>query len=147
MTMLKEGTVNITASYSTASVTTTMTIANSSTPSVDYRMEIVSSSYSIRVGGSYKSLTVKYYNSEGTDITTETIANKTREDYVWSAWCDGVDLTDNTSLITWVNGSTVNQKKIKFADDKSYIGKILTVKCVTDGYTISKNFNLTGAYG
>ena len=144
MTMLKEGTVDITASYSTASVTTTMTIANSSTPSVDYTMNIVASSYSIRVGGSYKSLTVKYYNSEGTEITSDVIANKTREDYVWSAWCNGVDLTDNTSLITWLNGSAVNQKKIKFANDRSYIGKTLTVKCVTDGITISVDLNITG---
>lgn len=144
MTMLKEGTVNITASYSDASITTTMTIANSSQPSVDYTMEITASSYSIRVGGSYKSLTVKYYNSEGTEITSDVIVNKTREDYAWSAWCEGIDLTDNTSLITWLNGSNVNQKKIKFLDDRSYIGKTLTVKCVTDGITISVDLNITG---
>ena len=144
MTMLKEGTVNITATAYSASVTTTMTIANSSTPSVDYRMEIVSSSYSIRVGGSYKSLEVKYYNSEGTEITSDVIANKTREDYAWSAWCNGVDLTNNTSLIKWLNGSEVNQEKIKFLDDRSYIGKTLIVKCVTDGITISVDLEITG---
>ena len=144
MTMLKEGTVNITATAYSASVTTAMTIADSSTPSVDYTMNIVASSYSIRVGGSYKSLTVKYYNSEGTEITSDVIANKTREDYVWSAWCEGVDLTNNTSLIKWLNGSEVNQEKIKFLDDRSYIGKTLTVKCVTDGITISVDLEITG---
>ena len=144
MTMLKKGTVDITATAYSASVTTTMTIADSSTPSVDYTMEIVASSYSIRVGGSYKSLTVKYYNSEGTEITSDVIANKTREDYVWSAWCNGVDLTNNTSLIKWLNGSEVNQEKIKFLDDRSYIGKTLIVKCVTDGITISVDLEITG---
>ena len=144
MTMLKKGTVDITASYSTASVTTTMTIADTSTPSVDYTMEIVASSYSIRVGGSYKSLTVKYYNSEGTEITSDVIVNKTREDYAWSAWCNGVDLTNNTSLIKWLNGSEVNQEKIKFLDDRSYIGKTLIVKCITDGITISVDLEITG---
>lgn len=144
MTMLKEGTVDITATYSMASTTTTMTIANSSTPSVDYRMEIVSSSYSIRVDGSYKSLTVKYYNSEGTDITADVIVNKTIEDYAWSAWCNGIDLTNNTSLIKWLNGSEVNQEKIKFLEDRSYIGKTLVVKCVTDGITISVDLEITG---
>ena len=144
MTMLKEGTVDITASYSTASVTTTMTIADTSTPSVDYTMEIVASSYSIRVGGSYKSLTIKYYNSEGTEITSDVIVNKTREDYAWSAWCNGVDLTNNTSLIKWLNGSEVNQEKIKFLDDRSYIGKTLIVKCITDGITISVDLEITG---
>ena len=144
MTMLKEGTVNITATAYSASVTTAMTIANSSTPSVDYTMNIVASSYSIRVGGSYKSLTVKYYNSEGTEITSDVIVNKTREDYAWSAWCNGVDLTNNTSLIKWLNGSEVNQEKIKFLDDRSYIGKTLIVKCVTDGITISVDLEITG---
>ena len=144
MTMLKEGTVNITATAYSASVTTAMTIADSSTPSVDYTMNIVASSYSIRVGGSYKSLTVKYYNSEGTEITSDVIVNKTREDYAWSAWCNGVDLTNNTSLIKWLNGSEVNQEKIKFLDDRSYIGKTLIVKCVTDGITISVDLEITG---
>ena len=143
MTMLKEGSVNITATCSDASETTTMTIANSS-PSVDYRMEIYASSYSIRVGGSYKSLTVKYYNREGTEITSDVIVNKTREDYAWSAWCNGVDLTNNTSLIKWLNSGDVNQEKIKFLDDMSYIGKTLIVKCVTDGITISVDLEITG---
>ena len=143
MTMLKEGSVNITATYSDASVTTTMTIANSS-PSVDYRMEIYASSNTLKLGGSYKSLTVKYYNSEGTEITSDVIVNKTREDYAWSAWCNGVDLTNNTSLIKWLNGSEVNQEKIKFLDDRSYIGKTLIVKCVTDGITISVDLEITG---
>lgn len=144
MTMLKEGTVDITATYSTASTTTTMTIADSSTPSVDYTMNIVSSSYSISVGGSYKTLTVRYYNSEGTEITDDVIVNKTREDYVWSAWCKGVDITNNTSLVTWGDNSAVNQKRIKFLNDRSYIGKTLTIKCVTDGITINRDFEITG---
>lgn len=144
MTMLKEGTVDITATYSTASTTTTMTIANSSTPSLNYTMDIVSSSYSIRVGGSYKTLTVRYYNSEGTEITDDVIVNKTKEDYVWSAWCKGVDITNDTSLVTWGDNSAVNQKRIKFLNDRSYIGKTLTIKCVTDGVTISKDFEITG---
>ena len=144
MTMLKEGTVNITATAYSASVTTAMTIANSS-PSVDYRMEIYSSTDTIKVGGSYKTLTVKYYNSEGTEITSDVIVNKTREDYVWSAWCEGVDLTNDTSFVKWVNGNTVNQKRIKLLDDRSYLTKTMTIKCVTDGVTISKDFRMVGA--
>ena len=141
MTMLKEGTVDITARYSTASATTTMTIANSS-PSLDYTMEIYASSNTITIGGSYKSLTVKYYNSEGTEITSDIIANKTKSDYVWSAWCEGVDLTNNTSFVTWYTKGAVNTTKIKLADNMDYIEKIMTIKCVTDGVTISKDFTM-----
>ena len=144
MTMLKEGTVDITASYSMASTTTTMTITNSSTPSLDYTMEIYSSVYELKVSGSYRGIEVKYYNSEGTDITADVIVNKTREDYVWSAWCEGVDLTNDTSFVKWVNGSTVNQKRIKLLDDRSYLGKTMTIKCETDGITISKDYKIIG---
>lgn len=143
MTMLKEGTVNITATAYDTSVTTAMTIANSS-PSVDYRMEIYAATDTIKVGGSYKSLTVKYYNSEGTDVTTDVIVNKTREDYAWSAWCEGVDLTNDTSFVKWLNGSDVNQERIKLLDNSSYLEKTMTIKCVTDGVTISKDFRMVG---
>ena len=142
MTMLKEGTVNITATAYSASVTTAMTITNSSTPSVT--MDIYSSVYELKVGGSYRGMEVKYYNSEGTDITSDVIVNKTQSDYVWSAWCEGVDLTNDTSFVKWVNGSAVNQKRIKLLDDRSYLGKTMTIKCVTDGITISKDFNIVG---
>ena len=142
MTMLKEGSVDITARYSDASETTTMTIANSS-PSVDYRMEIYASSNTLKLGGSYKSLTVKYYNSEGTEITSDVIANKTRADYAWSAWCEGVDLTNDTSFVKWLNSGDVNQEKIKLAENWSYVEKTMTIKCVTDGVTISKDFTMS----
>ena len=141
MTMLKEGTVDITATYSTASTTTTMTIANSS-PSLNYTMDIYSSVYEIKVGGSYRGIEIKYYNNEGTDITADIIANKTKQDYVWSAWCDGVDLTNDTRFVTWVNGKTVNQVRIKLSDDRTYLGKTMTIKCVTDGVTISKDYKM-----
>ena len=141
MTMLKEGSVDITASYSDTSVTTTMTIANSS-PSLNYTMDIYSSVYEIKVGGSYRGIEIKYYNNEGTDITADIIANKTKQDYVWSAWCDGVDLTNDTSFITWYTGGAVNTTKIKLADKREYIEKTMTVKCVTDGVTISKDYKM-----
>lgn len=144
MTMLKDGSVDITATAYGASVTTAMTITDTSTPSIDYRMEIYASSDTINIGGSYKSLTVKYYNSEGTEITSDVIVNKTREDYVWSAWCEGVDLTNDTSFVKWLNGADVNQEKIKLAENWNYVEKTMTIKCVTDGVTISKDFTMYG---
>ena len=140
MTMLKEGSVNITATAYSASVTTAMTITDTSAPT--YTMEIYSSSDQLKIGGSYRGLEVKYYNSEGTDVTADVIVNKTREDYVWSAWCEGVDLTNDTSFVKWVNGNEVNQKRIKLLDNRDYVEKTMTIKCVTDGVTISKDFTM-----
>ena len=119
-----------------------MTITDTSAPSLT--MQIYSSVYELKIGGSYRGIEVKYYNSDGTDITADVIVNKTREDYVWSAWCEGVDLTNDTSFVKWVNGSTVNQKRIKLLDKREYLGKTMTIKCVTDGVTISKDFEMIG---
>ena len=141
MTMLKEGTVDITATCNTASVTTTMTIANSSAPT--YTMVIYSSADTIKIGGSYRGLEVKYYNSEGTDVTADVIVNKTKSDYVWSAWCNGVDLTNDKSFVTWYTKGAVNATKIKLADNRDYLEKTMTIKCVTDGVTISKDFTIS----
>lgn len=145
MTMLKEGSVDITATAYGATVTTAMTITDTSTPPVDYRMEIYAPTDTIKLGGYYKTLTVKYYNSDGTEITSDIIANKTREDYAWSAWCEGIDLTNDTSFVKWLDGADVNQEKIKLAENWSYVEKTMTIKCVTDGVTISKDFTMYGA--
>ena len=142
MTMLKEGTVDITATCG-ASVTTTMTISNSSTPSLKYTTKIYASDDTIAVGGSYKLLTLEFYNGEGTEITDTLIADLTRNDFVWTCSCDGVDLT-NSDLITWYHTSrdAVNVNKIKFADVKSYLTKYLVITCVVNGVTTSKSFQL-----
>ena len=74
--------------------------------------------------------------------SSDVIVNKTREDYVWSAWCEGVDLTNDKSLISWYTKGAVNTTRIKLADNRDYVEKIMTIKCVTDGVTISKDFRM-----
>ena len=140
MTMLKEGSVDITASYSDASVTTTMTIADS-TPSVDYTISITTSTDTITLGRSYKTLTCRFADKDGQDITETVIANMTTADFVWTCFVDDVDLT-NDSFVTWRDGTEVNQKKIKLADNNSYIGKMITIKCTVNGVTASKDLEM-----
>ena len=139
MTMLKEGTVDITASYSIASVTTTMTIANTSAPT--YTISITSSTDTIKLGGSYKNLTCMFADKDGQDITATVIANMTTSDFVWTCFVDNVELT-NDSLVTWRAGAEVNQKKIKLGSDYNYIGKTITIKCTVNGVTASKDLEI-----
>ena len=139
MTMLKEGTVDITASYSTASVTTTMTIANTSAPT--YTLSITSSTDTIKLGGSYKSLTCMFADKDGHDITATVIANMTTADFTWTCFIDGTEVTNN-SFVTWREGAEVNQKKIKLGYNSSYIGKMITIKCTVNGVTASKDLEM-----
>ena len=139
MTMLKEGTVDITASYSTASVTTTMTIANTSAPT--YTLSITSSTDTIKLGGGYKTMNCMFADKDGQDITATVIANMTTSDFVWTCFIEGTEFT-NSSFVTWREGAEVNQKKIKLGSNNSYIGKMITIKCTVNGVTASKDLEM-----
>ena len=83
---------------------------------------ISASTSTIKVGGSYKNLTVNLFNDSNEDITTE-YADAT---FTWTCSIDNEDWTDK---VTWRAGTEYNQKKVKFPNETSVIGKILSVKC------------------
>lgn len=139
MTMLKEGTVDITATAYGDTCTTTMTIANTSAPT--YTLSITSSTDTIKLGGSYKTMTCRFADKDGQDITETVIANMTTADFTWTCFVDNVELT-NDSFVTWREGAEVNQKKIKLGYNTSYIGLMITIKCTVNGVTASKDLEM-----
>ena len=92
------------------------------TPPSSITARISASTSTIKVGGSYKNLTVNLFNDSNEDITTE-YADAT---FTWTCSIDDEDWTDK---VTWRAGTEYNQKKVKFPNDSSVIGKILSVKC------------------
>lgn len=92
------------------------------TPPSSITARISASTSTIKVGGSYKNLTVNIFNDSNEDITTE----YTDATFTWTCSIDNEDWTDK---VTWRAGTEYNQKKIKFPNDASTIGKILSVKC------------------
>nr|DAP04464.1 MAG TPA: hypothetical protein [Caudoviricetes sp.] len=101
------------------------------TPPSSITARISASTSTIKVGGSYKNLTVNLFNDSNEDITTE-YADAT---FTWTCSIDDEDWTDK---VTWRAGTEYNQKKVKFPNDTSTIGKILSIKCeiVKDDLTI-----------
>nr|DAH71412.1 MAG TPA: hypothetical protein [Caudoviricetes sp.] len=83
---------------------------------------ISASTSTIKVGGSYKNLTVNLFNDSNEDITTE-YSDTT---FTWTCSIGNEDWTDK---VTWRVGTEYNQKKVKFPNNTSTIGKILSVKC------------------
>lgn len=83
---------------------------------------ISASTSTIKVGGSYKNLTANLFNDSNEDITTD-YADAT---FTWTCSIDDEDWTDK---VTWRAGTEYNQKKVKFPNDTSVIGKILSIKC------------------
>ena len=92
------------------------------TPPSSITARISESTSTIKVGGSYKNLTVNIFNDSNEDITTE----YTDATFTWTCSIDNEDWTDK---VTWRASTEYNQKKIKFPNDASTIGKILSVKC------------------
>lgn len=92
------------------------------TPPSSITAKISASTSTIKVGGSYKNLTVNLFNDSNEDITTE----YTDATFTWICSVDDEDWTDK---VTWRVGTEYNQKKVKFPNDSSVIGKILSVKC------------------
>ncbi len=92
------------------------------TPPSSITARISASTSTIKVGGSYKNFTVNLFNDSNEDITTE-YADAT---FTWTCSIDNEDWTDK---VTWRAGTGYNQKKVKFPNDTSTIGKILSVKC------------------
>lgn len=89
--------------------------------------KIISSNSTIKVGGSYKTLTLKLYDKTDNEITND----YSDANFEWS--CFVKDKEENiilTDKVTWLKGTSFNQKKIKFPDDRNYLGELLHIKCL-----------------
>lgn len=103
-------------------------------PKEDADTEIASSSCilsastsTIKVGGSYKTLTATFYDSFGADITDSYLSELSVAN--WKFYIDG-DEIESSSLITVLGQTTPNKIKVKFTNDMSYLTKILVIQCV-----------------
>lgn len=110
------------------------------TPSNTYG-KITASTSTIKVGGSYKTLTLKLYDADGNEVT-DNYSSYSPDDFVWSCYIKDDEDKVQPDAVTLIKGSIFNQAKIKFADDRSYLDKILVVKCVVDGIGTFEEFEL-----
>ena len=92
------------------------------TPPSSITARISASTSTIKVGGSYKSLTVNLFDNSNEDVTTE----YSDAEFIWTCSIGNKDWTEK---VTWRNGTEFNQRKVKFPNDVSMIGKILHVQC------------------
>lgn len=114
--------VGMWADYYDSSIEPTDPDTPSTTPS-SITAKISASTSSIKVGGSFRTLTANLFNESNEDITSE-YENSL---FTWTCSIDGEDWTD---IVTWRFGTKFNQTKLSFPLDKTQLGKILSVKCV-----------------
>ena len=103
--------------------------------------DLICNATKIKVGGSYKLITAKFFNSSDDEITSNFSPYLAKSS--WSCYIDDVDITDS-NLITWLEQKDSNKIKIKFADNNEYLTKVLVVKCSVnkDGRNITGEVQL-----
>lgn len=79
----------------------------------------------LKIGGSYKLITAKIFDGQDDEVTS-LYPDAT---YTWSCDIDGIELTD---VAKWLQTANPNTIKIKFAKDRSYLGKTLHISCMIE---------------
>ena len=85
----------------------------------------------LKVNGSYKTLTITYYNSG------ELITNQAPGE--WSFWIDDVDVSD---LIQILSTDEENKIKVKFLGNEEYLDKILIIRNTRDSIVAELKFEI-----
>lgn len=129
--------IGLWADYYDSNIEPTDPDTPSPAPSTTYG-KITASTSTIKVGGSYKTLMLKLYDTDNNEVTD----NYSSATFDWTCYIKGNETDDLSDKVTWLNGNLFNQKKIKFADDRSYLNKILVIKCVVDGIETVEEFEI-----
>ena len=83
------------------------------------------STNTIKVGGSYKTITATFYDDSGTDITDTYLSEVSVGN--WKFYVDDIEI-ESGDLITVLEQTATNKIKVKFANDMEYLAKVLVVK-------------------
>ena len=84
------------------------------------------STNTIKVGGSYKTITATFYDNSKIDITDTYLSELSVDS--WKFYIDDIEIK-NGDLITILEQSNTNKIKVRFVNDMSYLTKILVVRC------------------
>lgn len=93
----------------------------------------------IKVGGSFKTLTAHFYNSQNLEIANT-------ENCVWTFTVDNEDATNVLEVVNFTSDGNLqnNQIKIRFKDNDDYLGKILVAHCYWNSQTIETCLEIVG---
>lgn len=84
------------------------------------------STNTIKVGGSYKTITATFYDNSGIDITDTYLSDLSVDN--WKFYIDDAEIK-NDDLITVLEQTAANKIKVRFANDMNYLTKILVIQC------------------
>lgn len=107
-----------------------------STPTTNQYGKLLATTSTIKIGGSYKTISVCITDEEGTDVTN-TYADS---DLKWSFTINGLDVSN---IITLVDTNIFSKKKVKFLGNREYLQKTLKIECtINDEIKINTSFEI-----
>ena len=98
------------------------------------------STNTIKVGGSYKTITATFYDNSGIDITDTYLSDLSVDN--WKFYIDD-DEIKNDDLITVLEQTAANKIKVRFANDMNYLTKILVIQCTVGDVVGKLSFGIT----
>lgn len=111
------------------------TVEETDEGSAELTVKIAASTFTIKTGGSYKTLTASVFDEEGNDKTNECLDMN----FAWRCFIENSEYTDKA---IWRTVENSNQIKLKLPSDMSLLGKILKVQCIVNENVTSDVFEL-----
>lgn len=103
--------------------------------------KIIASSTNVKVGGSYKLFTIKILDEDHNDISDQYKGGE----FTWKCSVENNELSDHVSWSK--SGCKYNQIKMKFINDRNYLGKLLLISCDislnNNIIRVAENFEIT----
>lgn len=98
------------------------------------------STNTIKVGGSYKTITATFYDNSGADITSAYLSELSVDS--WKFYIDGIEIK-NSDIIKVLEQTTSNKIKVRFVNDMNYLTKTLVVQCAIGDVVGSLSLEIT----
>ena len=121
-----DGSRDVYAMYASYYESSVLPEKDTSTEIISNACTLSASTNTIKVGGSYKTITATFYDNSGTDVTDAYLSELSVDN--WKFYIDDAEVK-NGELITVLEQTPANKVKVKFSNDMSYLTKILVVQC------------------
>ena len=135
-----DGTKDVYAMYASYYESSVLPEEDMNTETTSNMCVLSASTNTIKVGGSYKTITATFYDNSGIDITNTYLPEISVED--WKFYIDDVEIK-NGDLITVLEQTSSNKIKVRFANNMDYLTKILVVKCTIGDITGQLSLEIT----
>lgn len=103
---------------------------DSDIPAEQVTCKITASTSTLKIGGSYRLLTVNLYDSQGNEVT-----KKYLEEFQLSCWSCSVDDSGIAEPLDvfWLEQDQPNKIKVKIGNNRDYLGAVIKIICTVKG--------------